>query len=155
MIIAAPDPAVDRAFARALLDVQHRAYAVEAELIGERDLPPLRDDEDTLPAWRGRWLVAWDGTDLLGAVAWRPHGDHVDIDRLMVAPPAMRRGVATTLLDRVLSARGERDVLVATGRENVPAVALYTRLGFVREADEQVPPGVWITRFRLPGSGAA
>lgn len=152
MIIAAPDPATDRAFARTLLDVQHRAYAIEAELIGESRIPPLLDDEATLPAWRGRWLVAWDGVDLLGAVAWRPHGDHVDIDRVMVAPHAMRRGVAATLLDRVLGARGERDVFVSTGRDNAPAVALYDKLGFRREADEEVPPGVWITRFRLPAA---
>ena len=148
MILAAPDPALDPWFARELLRLQHDAYRAEADLVGDDRLPPLQEDEVTLPAWRGRYLVSWRGVELVGAIAWRDHGNHLDIDRLMVAPPAHRQGVGTTLLRAVIDRADGRPVVVSTGRDNAPGVALYVRHGFAVEGDEQVPPGIWITRFR-------
>jgi GNAT superfamily N-acetyltransferase len=148
VILAAPDPALDPWFARELLRLQHDAYRAEAELVGDDRLPPLLDDDVTLPAWRGRYFVSWRGVELVGAIAWRDLGDHLDIDRLMVAPPAHRQGIGTTLLQAVLDLAGGRPVVVSTGRENAPAVALYVRHGFAVEGDEQVPSGLWITHLR-------
>ena len=150
MILSSPDPACDPAYAARLLRLQHASYALEAALLDDTRLPPLREDEVELAAWRGRWLAAWDGVDLLGAVAWREAPDVVEIDKVMVDPGALRRGVASTMLGRVLDEAGEREVLVATGTANRPAIALYATLGFRREAEEQVPPGIRITRLRRP-----
>ena len=66
----------------------------------------------------------------------------------MVDPGAMRRGVASGLLSRVLDDAATRPVLVATGRDNAPGVAMYVKHGFEPVADELVPPGIWITRLR-------
>ena len=149
MIFSSPDPATDPYFAVTLLTLQRSAYAREAELVGDDRIPPLLEDEHRLAAWRGRWVTAWDGTDLVGAIAWADHDDHVDIAKVMVSPGATRRGIASALLSRVLEASGGRQVVVATGRDNTPAVSLYAKHGFEREVDEQVPPGIWVTRFRL------
>jgi hypothetical protein len=54
MILSTPDPALDRAFAAALLRLQHDAYRSQAELIGDDRLNALAADENSLPAWRGR-----------------------------------------------------------------------------------------------------
>lgn len=151
MIFSSPDPATDPSFAGTLLRLQHTSYALEAELLGSHSLPPLQQDEAGLTAWRGRWLTAWDGTDLVGAIAWWEGDDHVEIDKVMVSPTAMRRGIASTLLGQVLDRASGREVLVATGRANAPAVALYGKHGFRAEAEEHVPPGIWVTRFRLTG----
>jgi GNAT superfamily N-acetyltransferase len=148
VILASPDPALDPGFAHELLRLQHDAYRLEAELVGDDRLPPLQDDDVTLPAWRGRYLVSWRGVELVGAIAWRDLGDHLDIDRLMVDPAAHRQGVGTTLLQAVLDRAGGRPVVVSTGRDNAPAVALYVRHGFVADGDEQVAPGLWITHLR-------
>jgi GNAT superfamily N-acetyltransferase len=148
MILATPDPALDPWFARELLRLQHAAYRTEAELVGDDRLPPLQDDDVTLPAWRGRYMVSWHGVELVGAIAWRDNGDHVDIDRLMVDPETRRQGVGTVLLQAVLDRAEGRPVVVSTGRDNAPAVALYVRHGFGVEGDEQVPPGIWITHLR-------
>ena len=153
MILAAPDPALDPWFARELLRLQRAAYRKEAELVGDDRIPPLQDDDVTLPAWRGRYLVAWRGVELLGAIAWQDHVDHLDVDRLMVDPTAHRRGVGTALLQAVLDRAGDRPVAAATGRDNAPALALYAQLGFAVQGDEQVPPGLWITRLRWSASG--
>ena len=147
MILASPDPALDRAFAAALLRLQHDAYRSQAELIGDDRLRALEADEDSLPAWRGRYLVAWEGTDLWGALAWRP-GSVVEVDRVMVDTTARRRGVAAALVGAVLDHVGGVPVETWTGRDNSPGIALYRRLGFEPIADEQAPSGIWVTRLR-------
>lgn len=147
MILSTPDPALDRSFAAVLLRLQHDAYRRQAELIGSDRLDSLGADEDTLPAWRGRYLVAWEGTQLLGAVAWRP-GSVVDVDRVMVDPPAHGRGVASQLLEAVLASVGDVPIATFTGRDNGPGLRLYRRFGFEPVGDERSPRGFWITRLR-------
>jgi len=70
-------------------------------------------------------------------------------DRLMVAPWAHRRGVGSALLQCVIAAAGERPIQAATGRDNRPAIQLYEKHGFEAVGDEEVPPGIWITRLRF------
>ncbi len=148
MIFSSPDPAADPYVVRTVLELQRSAYAVEAQLVGDDRLPPLQEDEHALAAWRGRWVMAWDGVELVGAIAWTDHGDDLDIAKVMVSPAVMRCGIASALVSRVLQA-SPRSAVVATGRDNIPAVSLYAKHGFVHEADEQVPPGIWISRLRL------
>jgi GNAT superfamily N-acetyltransferase len=150
VILSSPDPATDPYFAAALLRLQHSSYALEAELLRDDRIPPLHEDEVSLAAWRGRWVTAWDGVRLVGAIAWAEDDALIEIDRVMVSPGATRRGIASTLLGRVLDRSSGREVAVATGRDNAPAVALYAKHGFRAVGDEQVPPGIWISRFRRP-----
>ena len=147
MILSTPDPALDRFFAAALLRLQRDAYRTQADLIGSDRLSALAADEDSLPSWRGRYLVAWEGTQLVGAVAWRP-GEVVDVDRVMVDTSARRRGIAAALVQYVLVAAGRAPVETYTGRDNSPGIALYRRFGFEPVADEQAPTGIWFTRLR-------
>lgn len=150
MIFSSPDPATDPYFAVTLLRLQKTSYAVEAELIGDDRIPPLQEDEVGLTAWRGRWLTAWDGVDLVGAIAWWESDDRVEIEKVMVSPTVMRRGIASALLGQVLDRASGREILVATGRSNMPAVSFYAKHGFRVEGEEQVPPGIWITHLRRP-----
>jgi ribosomal protein S18 acetylase RimI-like enzyme len=148
MILSAPDPALDQSFAASLLRLQRDAYRAQADLIGSDRLPALAADDVSLPAWRGRYLVAWRGTHLVGAVAWRSGGDEAEIDRVMVEPTAHRQGVAATLVRAVLAELGSVRIVTWTGRDNAPGIALYRRFGFEQVADEQEPGGLWITRLR-------
>ncbi|MET1036780.1 MAG: GNAT family N-acetyltransferase [Aeromicrobium sp.] len=149
MIFSAPDPAADPHVVAMVLALQRASYAVEAQLIGDDRIPPLADDEHAISAWRGRWGVAWDGTDLVGAIAWADHDDHLDLHRVMVSPSAMRQGIASDLLRRVLHARPGRRVVVTTGRDNAPGVSFYAKHGFAPVGEEHVPPGIWVTRLEL------
>ena len=151
MIFSSPDPASDPYFAVTLLRLQKTSYALEAELIGDDRIPPLLEDEVELTAWRGRWLTAWDGVDLVGAIAWWEADDRIEIEKVMVSPDATRRGIASALLGEVLGRASGREIVVAYGRANAPAVSLYAKHGFRVEGDEQVPPGIWITRLRRAG----
>jgi GNAT superfamily N-acetyltransferase len=143
-------PADDRELARALLRVQHAAYAVEAGLIRDDRIPPLHEDLDDLRNAPLRWLAAFAGDALVGAVAWTEDRAGVDIDRLVVAPGVHRQGVGSALVRAVLRRAAGRRVTVSTGRENMPARRLYERLGFTCAGADEVMPGLWISRYVHP-----
>lgn len=133
-----------------LLELQHAAYAVEAKLIGDDRIPPLRENLTDLKAQPLRWLGAFEEVWLAGAVAWTETSEEVDIDRLIVDPAAHRRGIGRALVEEILARAGERRVVVATGRANAPARTLYEGLGFVKIDDAEPVPGLWVTRYSRP-----
>lgn len=117
-----------------LLVVQRASYAVEAELIGYPDLPPLHEAAEQLAACEEDiWLCVQDG-EIVGAVGLQDDGDALVIARLFVAPRAFRRGVGTALVRHAIDRAGRRPMRVGTGACNAPALALYQREGFVLPA---------------------
>ena len=140
-------PALDGVVAAALLPVQHAAYAVEAALIGDERIPPLQENLEDLRAAQLVWLAAFSGGALLGAVAWTEDEGGIDIDRLIVIPEAHRRGVGSALVRAVLHRAADRRTTVSTGRENTPARRLYEGLGFSCVGEEEVLPGLWVSRY--------
>ncbi|MGY1624793.1 GNAT family N-acetyltransferase [Geodermatophilus sp. SYSU D00965] len=152
MRIEPVDPAADEGLARDLLAVQAAAYAVEAGLIGDDRIPPLREDLAGLRGAGLTWLAALDADGRpAGAVAWTEDRALVDVERLVVRPAAARQGIGTALVEAVLDRAGGRPVVVATGRANTPARALYERLGFTPTGDREVAPGLWVTTYRHAG----
>ncbi|TDD20237.1 GNAT family N-acetyltransferase [Kribbella turkmenica] len=147
-----PLDVTDRALAERLLEIQHRAYAVEAELIGFDGIPPLQEDLDGLMASTEHWLGRYDDETLVGAVAYElPDDDTVDITRLIVDPAHARRGHGRALLDHLDKVEPRRTSLVSTGTANTPAVTLYTSRGYHETARIEVAPGVTVTRFSRRG----
>lgn len=142
-------PAGDAVLAAELLGLQRAAYAVEAELLGTDRIPPLHEGLDELRAAPLRWLGAVDDIGLAGAVAWSVIPEGINLERLVVAPRAFRRGLGRRLVAAVQdrAAPGER-VTVATGRANVPARRLYEGLGFVAVQHREAEPGLWVTRHQ-------
>ncbi len=113
-----------------ILVVQRAAYAIEAELIGYPDLPPLHEAAEQLAACgEDVWLYLQAG-EIVGAVGLANDGDVVVIARLFVAPRAFRQGIGTALVRRAIAHAGGRPMRVGTGARNAPALALYRREGF-------------------------
>ena len=89
---------------------------------------------------------------LTGAVSWNVLDDGtVDIHRLVVAPRAFRRGIATALLHALDARFPCRHTLVSTGRDNGPARELYRRRGFTVVRQREPIPGLWVTDLERPG----
>jgi ribosomal protein S18 acetylase RimI-like enzyme len=131
--------------ARAVLALQRRAYAVEAELIGSDAIPPLRE---TLPELRrcGETFVgAFVGGTLAGVVSWKLDGATLDIHRLAVDPRFHRRGLGRALVRAALEAAPARRAIVQTGSANGPAKALYRGEGFSEVGDREVAPGLVVS----------
>jgi GNAT superfamily N-acetyltransferase len=144
-------PAHRGSVASELVVLQRESYTVEATLIGSTAIPALHETPEALAAAGLTWFGLRDGTGLLGAVAVHDGPDGVGIERLVVAPRAFRRGVASALGRHVLARAGGRTVTVSTGRANAPAHALYAGLGFVETDEEEVEPGLWITHLARAG----
>ena len=142
------------AVASAVLELQRASYALEAELIGDDRIPQLTETLEELRAADLEWLGVADGDGLAGAVSWRVLDDGtVDIHRLVVSPRALRRGVASALLDALDAAYPDRPMVVSTGTANEPALRLYRGRGFRTTAEREVHPGLSITELeRRPGS---
>jgi len=138
----------DRRLAERLLAIQHAAYAVEAELIGFDGIPPLQEDLAGLRSSTEYWLGRYDGTLLVGAVAYEfPDARTVEISRLVVDPAPARRGHGRALLDHLDRIEPRPVSLVSTGSANTPAVTLYKARGYTETDQVEVAPGIYITRF--------
>jgi ribosomal protein S18 acetylase RimI-like enzyme len=141
----------DGAAADALVTLQRASYAVEAELIGVAELPPMRETAEHLRASGETVLGARRDGRLVGAVGYVRDGDLVDIHRLVVDPAAFRGGIATALLDALEAReRGAACWTVGTGAANAPARALYERRGFA-VAEERVVGGIRYVRLDRQG----
>jgi ribosomal protein S18 acetylase RimI-like enzyme len=138
----------DESTAFELLELQRRAYRIEAGLIGSDAIPQLRETLAELQASRETFLgVRIDGA-LAGAISWRFDGETIDLHRLVVDPSHFRKGVGSTLLRGALAAEPTaRYAVVQTGASNEPARALYRREGFVATGQLEPLPGLRVARF--------
>lgn len=137
-----------------LWSLQHKAYRLEAEIIGFRDIPPLLETRDMLSRVKEEFYGCLDDTgELLGAVAVLEESPgKLTVTRMMVNPEYFRRGVAGRLLEFIFARYAEMEqFIVSTGKLNVPAVALYTKHGFIPAGIEEVAPGVELMEFHRRG----
>lgn len=138
-----------------LWSIQHKAYRLEAELIGFREIPPLMETRDMLRRSGEDFYGCFDDSgDLMGAVATEEESlGKLTITRMMVSPDHFRKGVAGSLLKYVFNFyEGMDQFIVSTGKLNIPAVSLYTKFGFVAVGSEEVAPGVELIEFQRSGN---
>ncbi|SEG94448.1 Acetyltransferase (GNAT) domain-containing protein [Nonomuraea solani] len=135
-----------------LLALQRASYAVEAAIIGDDRIPPLHESLAELRAQPLLWLGAMEDDRLVGAVAWEETAGEVDLNRLVVHPAALRRGIGRALVKEVMARASGRRVVVSTGRDNTPARRLYERLGFVPAGQTEVIPGLWLAHYACPAA---
>jgi len=108
-----------------LLEVQRRAYQVEARLLGTTDFPPLRETIDDINTEVPTGFVYIIDDDIVGAVTIADG----TITRLIVDPAYFRQGIAQSLLRYVFEHSLAKHVM--TGARNLPALTLYGRFGFM------------------------
>jgi ribosomal protein S18 acetylase RimI-like enzyme len=115
-----------------------RAAAVEARAL----YPELFADAHHAPPSnlptppRGAYLVAYQDDEPVACGAIRPLDDHhAEVRRIFVLTSARRRGLASAVM-RALESRarglGFRSLRLETGHRQAAAIALYSRLGYVR-----------------------
>jgi ribosomal protein S18 acetylase RimI-like enzyme len=71
------------------------------------------------------------GEKPIGIVSYKTEGDVTHINGLIVLPEYRRQGVAKSAMEKVLSGSGNRKFSLTVHPDNIPALMLYLRLGFV------------------------
>ncbi|CAH1222426.1 hypothetical protein PAECIP111892_05155 [Paenibacillus auburnensis] len=137
-----------------LWSLQHKAYRLEAELIGFNEIPPLLETRDMLAGSTEEFYGCFDDSgDLMGAVAVLEESTgKLTVTRMMVHPDHFRKGVAGGLLEFIFQHYSRMaQFIVSTGKLNIPAVTLYTKHGFIPAGVEEVAPGVELIEFYRSG----
>lgn len=116
------------------------SYHIEAELLGVTDFPPLRR---ALPDYQNsntQFFGYWKEDTLAGAVELDQLGNTLDICSLVVHPNFFRQGIANKMLQFLENYEDSETLIVETGWDNAPAIALYKRFGF-QKAGEYISEG--------------
>lgn len=80
------------------------------------------------------WLVAVSGEQVVGYVGSQTVLDGSDMMNIAVSPDFRRKGFAESLIEALISflrERGSRCLILEVRASNVPAIALYEKLGFL------------------------
>jgi len=133
--------------------VLQAGYAVEAALIGVAEFPPLRRTAMDIRYSPNRFAGSRHAGVLAGVIEFRVgRAPAIDIASLAVHPDFARRGIGSQLVQWVLDRASSRAVTVSTAEANLPAIALYERLGFVRERRFTTREGIVCTALRRRGT---
>ena len=128
--------------------LQQAAYAIEAQLIGCRDFPPLRETADDLRRSPDSFLVFMIDGCPVGCLSFHQGEGIVEITRLIVSPRHFRRGIASSLLRTLENRLPTGSVIVATTADlNAPALAAYAKHGYLASVGP-VSEGITLRRLR-------
>lgn len=119
--------------ALALHRLLQAAYTEEARLIGVAHFPPLSRTVDDIVQSSSHFFGCREAGALIAAVELADQPTEtgaVGIDSLAVLPSHFRRGLATALMAHVAAMPGLTHLSVSTASKNVPAIDLYSKLGF-------------------------
>lgn len=144
----------DQSIVSELWSLQHKAYRLEAELIGFQEIPPLLETREMLSRAQEDFYGCFDDDEeLAGAIAVVEESPGtLTVTRMMVSPEHFRQGIAGSLLEFIFTANpGIEQFIVSTGKLNTPAVSLYTKYGFIPAGSEEVAPGVELIEFHRSG----
>ena len=138
----------DEIVAENILSIQLPAYKVEADLIGFGGIPQLLDTVEDIKDSEELFLGRLDGSNLVGFLSYKVTDELIDICRLVVDPNHFRKGIASELLNYLLTVKAnEKKVVVSTGAKNVPAITLYEKHNFKKIADIEIEPDFFITQL--------
>jgi len=138
-----------------ILQLQYLAYRSEAELLGNFDIPPLRQTLSELTAEfeHGTVLKAVDmAQKIIGSVRFAVRDDSVLIGKLMVHPKCQGRGLGTRLLTRAEELCPNMRLELFTSSRSLRNFALYERCGFRQFDQKTVGAGLTLVYLeKVPG----
>jgi ribosomal protein S18 acetylase RimI-like enzyme len=133
--------------AQRVLEIQHRAYRIEADLIGFDGIPPLDETLDDLRESEETFIGYFVDDMLAGVLSYEIVDETLDIGRLVVHPAYFRQGIGKALVEYVESIEGIQKLIVSTGALNTPARQLYERLGYRLVEEVPLMEGLTIARY--------
>ena len=115
-----------------ILQLQYLAYQSEADLFGNREIPPLKQtlDEVADDFDKGIILKMTDGNAIIGSVRAKEQNGTVYIGKLMVHPDHRRKGLGTKLLAAIEEQYPGKRYELFTSTRSSDNIRLYSKLGY-------------------------
>jgi ribosomal protein S18 acetylase RimI-like enzyme len=143
--------------AEEILALQKAAYASEARIYGDPDLPPLTQTLEEARADFERQLVlkALEEGKIIGSVRARMKEGDCLIGRLIVRPDCQDQGIGKLLMEEIESRfpQAERFRLF-TGHLSAKALHIYEGLGYREFRTEYVHENLTLVYLEKPNTGA-
>lgn len=106
------------------------SYAVEAELLGAVNFPPLKRTVSEFINSNTSFFGFYQGEKVVAIIEIEPFPSVFHICSLVVDPQYFRQGIAKNLISFILKLLEGNRITVETGLANGPAIALYKSFGF-------------------------
>ena len=134
--------------AERVLSVQFPSYRIEAALLDNYEIPPLKDTVASLQNCDETFFGYFIDEELCGVISLKLEEDIVDIHRLFVHPNHLRKGIAKKLLYFLQEEfHDAKKMIVTTGSKNSPAVEFYQKNGFTMLKELTVEENLSLTLF--------
>ena len=122
-----------------ILNLQYLAYQSEAALLGNKDIPPLKQTLDEMIAEYHKGIIlkmVVAGGLIIGSIrAWEMKGT-VHVGKLMIHPDYRQHGFATKLLGEIEKHYPQKRYELFTSTRSIDNIRLYQRMGY-REFDRR------------------
>ena len=122
-----------------ILNLQYLAYQSEATLLGNKDIPPLKQTLDEMIAEYHKGIIlkmVVAGGLIIGSIrAWEMKGT-VHVGKLMIHPDYRQHGFATKLLGEIEKHYPQKRYELFTSTRSIDNIRLYQRMGY-REFDRR------------------
>ena len=122
-----------------ILNLQYLAYQSEATLLGNKDIPPLKQTLDEMIAEYHKGIIlkmVVAGGLIIGSIrAWEMKGT-VHVGKLMVHPDYRQHGFGTKLLGEIEKYCPQKRYELFTSTRSIDNIRLYQRMGY-REFDRR------------------
>ena len=122
--------------ANQIFTIFQNSYKIEAQLIGAVDFPPLSRSAKDIENSKTLFYGFSENECLAAIIELEIEDKHLGINSLTVAPNYFKKGIASKLISYVLEKIDFSEALlktavVETAVENIPAINLYKKHGFV------------------------
>lgn len=117
--------------ANQIFTIFQNSYKVEAQLIGAADFPPLMRSAVDIKNSKTLFYGYSENECLAAVIEVVIEDKLLDICSLTVDPNYVRKGIANKLISYILKTITFSEAIVETAVENIPAIKLYKKHGFV------------------------
>ena len=130
----------ERSDLKEILQLQYIAYQSEADLFGNRDIPPLKQTlDEVIEEWNsGIILKMTDNNTIIGSVRAKESGGTVYIGKLMVHPDCRHKGYGTMLLSEIEKCFPDKRYELFTSTRSLDNIRLYQKMGYMTFARKAV-----------------
>ena len=128
-----------------ILDLQYLAYQSEAELLGDYDIPPLKQKLTDIEKEfsRGIILKAVDENgDIIGSVRAYEEFSTIYIGKLIVHPSHRKKGIGTALLLEAEKAFAAERCELFTSDKSADNIRLYEKCGYKKFTEKEASPSL-------------